>query len=551
MAGSTLGTAYVQIVPSADGIKGSITEALGGESEAAGESSGSKIASFAKKAIKAAAIGKFFKDALDEGGKLQQSYIGGLETLYSGAEDEIRSYAREAAAAGISMNNFSEQAVSFGAALKRSFGDDVSGAADAANRAIMAMADNSAKMGTDIESIQMAYQGFAKDNYTMLDNLKLGYGGTKTEMERLIKDAASMTDIQEELGVAVDANDMSFSNVANAIQVVQKNLGIAGVAAQEAEGTLTGSFSAMQASWQNLIGSMAIGENVDQALVGLTKSFSNWAFGNLIPMVGNVVKSLPKVVVTLIAQGGPQILSGISGLFSSLATNLTSLADNMSSDQISSWVKTTLPKILKAADDILANFIEGMLRNAGKIAIAIGKIGLVVIKGLGADIWGKVTEAANGVKDRFLAPINKLKDMVKKIIDQIKGFFKFTVPTPHIPVPHFSINPSGWKVGDLLKGSIPKLGVKWFAEGGIVDEPTLFGAGEAGPEAILPLDKLRDYTGIDYDRMAAAILRALSGAHQTIEVTVDGKEVARATAPYMEPEINRIQKRNSRKLGYV
>jgi len=171
MAGTTLGTAYVQIVPSAQGIKGSISEALGGEAESAGTGVGTKIGSFAKKALKAAAIGAVIKTSLDEGAKLQQSYFGGLDTLYGEAAEAARGYAREAAAAGISMNDYSEQAVSFGAALKNAFGGDVTKAAKAANTAIMDMADNSAKMGTDIESVQMAYQGFAKQNYTMLDNL--------------------------------------------------------------------------------------------------------------------------------------------------------------------------------------------------------------------------------------------------------------------------------------------------------------------------------------------------------------------------------------------
>ncbi|MBQ1571994.1 MAG: hypothetical protein IIZ78_12760 [Clostridiales bacterium] len=177
MPGS-LGTAYVQIQPQAKGISGSISNLLGGEAESAGTAAGTKIGAFAKKALAAAAIGAVIvegvKGAMSEGAKLQQSYFGGLDTLYGEAADAARGYAREAAAAGISMNSYSEQAVSFGAALKSAFGGDVTKAAEAANQAILDMADNSAKMGTDIGSIQQAYQGFAKQNYTMLDNLKLG-----------------------------------------------------------------------------------------------------------------------------------------------------------------------------------------------------------------------------------------------------------------------------------------------------------------------------------------------------------------------------------------
>ena len=550
MAGTSLGTAYVQIVPSADGISGAISEALGGESEAAGKSSGMKIAAFAKKALKAAAIGKFVKDSLDEGGKLQQSYIGGLETLYSGAEEQIRSYARSAATAGISMNSFSEQAVSFGAALKRSFGDDVSGAADAANRAIMAMADNSAKMGTDIESVQMAYQGFAKENYTMLDNLKLGYGGTKTEMERLIKDASEMTDVQKELGVSVDANDMSFNNVANAIQVVQKNLGIAGVAADEAKGTLSGSFAAMQASWQNLIGSMAIGEDINEPLTNLVTSFSDWAFGNLFPMIGNIIAALPGVIITFIRQGVPTLLASLGNLVSTIAENIKNFASTVSSEKIKTWALTMLPQMLSSADSILGSFIDGILRNLGKIVLAIGKIGLAIVKGLGSALWSRVTAAANGIKDRFLAPINSLRDKIKNIIDKIKGFFKFKVSTPHVPLPHFSITPAGWKVSDLLKGKKPSLSVKWYAQGGLMEDgATLFGGGEAGSEGIVPLDPFWK----KLDRWGESITNAsgANGGPITIILQVDGKEMARTTAPYMETELNRIQTRSSRKLGYI
>lgn len=175
MAGTMLGTAYVQIEPQAKGISGSISNLLGGEATSAGTSLGGKIGAFAKKAIIAAGIGtavvKGIQASLAEGAKLQQSYFGGLDTLYGEAADKAREYARAASEAGISMNTYSEQAVSFGAALKNAYGGDTTKAIEAANKAILDMADNSAKMGTDIESVQMAYQGFAKQNYTMLDNL--------------------------------------------------------------------------------------------------------------------------------------------------------------------------------------------------------------------------------------------------------------------------------------------------------------------------------------------------------------------------------------------
>lgn len=165
-----LAKAYVQIVPSSKGISGSISKELGGEASSAGKSAGINIAGAIKGAIAAAGIGTAIKASLEAGGALQQSF-GGLDTLYGEASAAAKDYAAEAAKAGISANDYAEQAVSFGAALKAAYGGDTTKAVEAANTAIMDMADNSAKMGTDIESIQTAYQGFAKGNYTMLDNL--------------------------------------------------------------------------------------------------------------------------------------------------------------------------------------------------------------------------------------------------------------------------------------------------------------------------------------------------------------------------------------------
>lgn len=180
MPGTNLGSAFVQIVPSAQGISGSISNVLNGEAGAAGDSAGKSIASKIKGAIVAAGIGTAvvagLKSALSEGAELQQSYMGGLDTIYGAAADKAREYADAAVAAGISQSSFADQAVSFGASLKQAYGGDTQKAMEAANTAILDMADNAAKMGTPIESIQDAYQGFAKQNYTMLDNLS-EFGG--------------------------------------------------------------------------------------------------------------------------------------------------------------------------------------------------------------------------------------------------------------------------------------------------------------------------------------------------------------------------------------
>ena len=167
---SDIGKAYIRIVPAAEGISDSISSVLNKESGSAGKSAGLNIAGAIKEAIAAAGIGTFIKNSLEAGGNLQQSF-GGLETLYEDAAEGAKKYAVEAAKAGLSANDYAEQAVSFGASLKQAFGGDTQKAMESANTAIIDMTDNAAKMGTPIESIQNAYQGFAKQNYTMLDNL--------------------------------------------------------------------------------------------------------------------------------------------------------------------------------------------------------------------------------------------------------------------------------------------------------------------------------------------------------------------------------------------
>ena len=493
MAGTTLGTAYVQIVPSAQGIKGSIENVLGGEAESAGASVGTKIGSFAKKAIAAAAVGtalvSVIKSAMSEGAKLQQSYFGGLDTLYGEAADAARGYAREAAKAGISMNSYSEQAVSFGAALKKAYGGDAKKAIEAANTAIMDMADNSAKMGTDLSSVQMAYQGFAKQNYTMLDNLKLGYGGTKTEMQRLLADAEKLT------GIKYDIDNLG--DVYDAIHVIQQDLGLTGVAAAEASETFSGSFNAMKAAAQNFLGSLAIGENVGQSLNTLMTTASTFFFGNFIPMLGTIIKALPTAIGTFLQQGIPLLLASISNLISTLATSITAAANSITSTKVAEWVQTTLPKLLTAAGQMIGKFASSLITHLPQIVAAIGRIGAAIVTGLGSALWGKVTAAANTIKDRFLAPINTMKDKVKGILDKIKDFFPVNLgKILHFSLPKISVSggKAPWGIGG--KGSKPSFSVSWssHALGGIFTKPTLLGMGntihefgEAGSEAIVPL----------------------------------------------------------------
>lgn len=300
-----LGKAYVQIIPSAKGISGMIQKEMGGEvasaGVSAGESLGSKMVGALKAVVVAAGIGKVIGSALSEGAALQQS-LGGIETLFKDSADKVKGFANEAyKTTGLSANKYMENVTGFSASLLQSLGGDTNKAAETANMAMIDMSDNANKMGTSMESIQMAYQGFAKQNYTMLDNLKLGYGGTKQEMQRLLADAEKLT------GVKYDINNLS--DVYSAIHAIQENLDITGTTAKEAASTFTGSFESMKAAAQNVLGKIAIGENILPSLRALLDTTSTFLFNNFLPMLGNIFSGLGVVL----SEGISNVVSQIFG----------------------------------------------------------------------------------------------------------------------------------------------------------------------------------------------------------------------------------------------
>ena len=314
-----LGSAYVNIVPKASGIEKKIGNLLGPGSEAGGRSGGAKAGKSFVDGLKSAAItvavGKVIKDAFAAGGDLQQSF-GGLDTIYGEASAAAKQYAMDAAQAGISANTYAEQAVSFGASLKAAYGGDTAAAMEAANLAIMDMADNSAKMGTDIGSIQNAYQGFARGQYQLLDNLKLGYGGTKEEMQRLLTDAQKIS------GVKYDISNLG--DVYSAIHVIQGELGLTGVAAEEAKTTLTGSFNALSASWTNTLAAMTTGEGLDTALSNLSESVENFA-NNILQMLGQVAPQVPTFIMGIVdalIANAPSLIAGGVAMIAQLIVGL-------------------------------------------------------------------------------------------------------------------------------------------------------------------------------------------------------------------------------------
>lgn len=346
--GIELAKAYVQIVPSAEGIQGKITEALGGEpaaaGDAAGQSLGAQLVGTLKKVIAAAGIGKIISDSINMGGALQQS-LGGVKTLFKDSADTVKEYAAQAyRTVGLSANDYMEQTTSFAASLLSSVSQDTNAAAQLANMAMVDMADNANKMGTDMQDIQNAYQGFAKQNYTMLDNLKLGYGGTQAEMQRLLNDATKISGVKYDLG--------NLADMYSAIHIIQQEMDITGTTAREAATTLTGSFAAMKAAAENVMGNWSTGADLTEPLQALADTAQTFLVDNLLPMIGNVLAGIPEIVYSLV----PELLQTGTELLSSLAQGFT--------EGIPEFFSTALPQLLAFTDqlrDNAASFVDAGL----------------------------------------------------------------------------------------------------------------------------------------------------------------------------------------------
>ena len=346
--GIELGKAYVQIVPSAQGIKSALTEMFDEETEGLGEQTGKSIGQeligTLKKVIAAAGIGKIISDSINMGGALQQS-LGGVETLFKDSADTVKEYAAQAyRTVGLSANDYMEQTTSFAASLLSSVSQDTDAAAQLANMAMVDMADNANKMGTDMQDIQNAYQGFAKQNYTMLDNLKLGYGGTQAEMQRLLNDATKISGVKYDLG--------NLADMYSAIHIIQQEMDITGTTAKEAATTLTGSFAAMKAAAENVMGNWSTGADLTEPLQALADTAQTFLVDNLLPMIGNVLAGIPEIVYSLV----PELLQTGTELLSSLAQGFT--------EGIPEFFSTALPQLLAFTDqlrDNAASFVDAGL----------------------------------------------------------------------------------------------------------------------------------------------------------------------------------------------
>ena len=400
------------------------------------------VASMAALGTTAVAVGKGVAKAVKasiEGFGDYEQLVGGVETLFKSSSNEVVKYANNAyKTAGLTANEYMETVTSFSASLLQSLNGDTAKAAQVADMAITDMSDNANKMGTDMSSIQNAYQGFAKQNYTMLDNLKLGYGGTQKEMERLLADAEKIS------GQKYDISNLN--DVYQAIHVIQTNLGITGTTAKEASTTIQGSIKAVKSTFQNLITGLADkNANIKQLVGNFTDSVIT-AGKNIIPRIVTIVKNIgpaiSETVTTLLPQLIPVVSELINQLVNGIMQNLKPII------QAATTIVSTLAKALTEDDTIaaiidatlyLVDSIVGMLRNpeqlqklidaAIKITLEIASgllqmmpqiidAGLQLIKGLIKGLWN----------NRGLI-LSTIKQLGKTIISNIKAVFGIHSPS--------------------------------------------------------------------------------------------------------------------------
>lgn len=303
-----------------------------------------------------AGVSALTKSSLDAYADFEQ-LTGGVETLFKTSADKVMQYADEAyKSAGLSANEYMETVTSFSASLLQGLGGDTDLAADVANQAIIDMSDNANKMGSDMASIQNAYQGFAKQNFTMLDNLKLGYGGTKEEMQRLLDDAEKLQ--KEKFGVDVEYDMNNFADVIQAIHTVQEEMDIAGTTSKEAATTIQGSLGMMKGAWQNLVTGLG-DENAD--LDGLIDNFIQSVITvgeNIMPEVERILVGIGEMVATML----PQVIQMIPELINSVLPGIIESASGLVTTLCTAIVDNA-PTLIDSALQLILTLTNAILEN--------------------------------------------------------------------------------------------------------------------------------------------------------------------------------------------
>lgn len=410
----TIGTAYVQIEPSFDGVVPKIDKEFGGAGESGGKSFGQGFASVAGVVGKAvagaaaagtAAVTGIVKSAVSSFSDYEQ-LAGGIETLFEDLSWDVEyNAARAYQTAGLSMNDYMETVMGFSASLNQSLmktDGNIARSAEMADKAITDMADNANKMGSSMESIQNAYQGFAKQNYTMLDNLKLGYGGTKEEMQRLLDDASKLA--------GVEFNLDSYADIIDAIHVIQENMGITGTTAKEGAETISGAFAMTKASWDNLLTSLGSGETTDwvEAAIDRLVESAQALSKNLLPVIENALEGVVKLIEYLAPTIGEMLPDLISRILPSLMSAGVDIIKALGEGIINA-----LPTLMPAVFDVIMELCNMLIDMAPDLI----KVGLELILQLAMGIAQALPELIPAVVETILTIAEFLVDNVDLLVD--------------------------------------------------------------------------------------------------------------------------------------
>lgn len=545
MAKDTIGQAYVQILPTMDGFSNAMNSEGAKSGKIAGRKMGGTLVSTVGKIATTLGIGATIAKAFTEGGKLQQS-VGGIETLFKGSADIVKKNAKSAfKEAGMSANEYMENTTSFAAALISSCGGNTKEAAKLADVAMKSMSDNANKMGTDLDSITGTYQSLARGNYAMLDNLKLGYGGTKSEMERLMSDAEKLTGEHYTVG--------DFGDTVKAIKAVQDHLGITGTTAKEASTTLQGAFGMVKSSFSDLLGNLTTGGDISESFSNLFSSLGTLIGRNVIPMAGKLVGGLGNAIATADWSSiGVGIVAGASNALGQAATVFTTFAPKVSEWIMANdwavtgqslwngfvsvvtsidWGAVALTAVnlliagLNLAFPLIGGILNGVFATVSNVVNGIGaKMSSIweSIKTKTSEIWNngikqpmvtamegskqrvqtavenmknglvekwesikeKVKTTWENVKKSITEPIGKAWTKVKEIVEKIKGKFEEIKSMKWLKVPSITFTTKTI----LNKEYRIPTGISWNAKAManpyMFSGATLFGAGEAGDEIL-------------------------------------------------------------------
>lgn len=549
-----LGKAYVQIVPSAQGISGSISKALNGESSLAGKSAGLNIAGKIKGVIAAAGIGEVLKKALFQGAELEQN-LGGTEAVFGKFADTIQEKAQSAYInMGLSASEYMATANKMGSLFQGS-GLSVERSMNLTSAAMQRASDVASVMGIDTSMAMESIAGAAKGNFTMMDNLGVAMNATTLEAYALEKGMNFKWNTADNAEKAELAMKMFMDRTSKYADNYRN----------EVDGTLSGSLESLKAAANDLLGNVTMRpELVQDSLKNLVQATQTFLIGNLVPALGNVLQSIP-IVLNSFMKGNfvGTFMEGLAGLSENLlqfsSTFISSGLELI--ERLAEGIAMGLPEFIQNAPVIIGNIADIINQNAPKllksglkIAITLGKGIIAAIPTLVASMpqilsalakawtafsWGGLGKLAlMGIRKGITAATSLVTTPIKSLINRIKGFFPVSVGKifSNLRVPKIKINGGKAPFGIGGVGSAPKISIAWNKDGGIFDSASIigYGVGEAGKEAILPLDPFWNRL----DAMADAIANNNNGAG-VVNINLDGSVIAKSTINYINSQVQR------------